>query len=180
MPWHHQPSSTCSRNDYGSGGSLDNRTLASLAIPPLLARATTVVEAVWMTVPWYHRQIVACSRDYNDSSCADGMDNSALASPAIPACSLNDNNDSSGGADDGALVLLAVPCLLTQTVAAAAVRMMVPWHCQPSLASSCDGNDGDGADNGALALSAIPACLLDDNDGSVLFGLQEAPASKIL
>jgi hypothetical protein len=96
------------------------------------------------------------------------MNDSALASFAIPAHLLNNNNSSGGGTDYNGIV--GCP-LLTHTiiVAAAAVRTTVPRDHQPSLACSHDGNDGGGADDGALALLVILAHLLDgngNNDGN--------------
>jgi hypothetical protein len=59
------------------------------------------------------------------------------------ACSRNDSG--SGSADDGALALLAVSCLLAQ---------------------QDDDDGGNGMNDSALASFTIPACLLDNNNGS--------------
>jgi hypothetical protein len=149
---------------------MDNGALALLVIPPLLACAMTVVAAVQMMVPRHCWRTVTCLRNNNGNNGGNGVDDGALALLAIPACLLDNNNSRSGSADNGALALLAVPPLLAHaTTTAAAVRMMVPWHCWRSVACSRDednNNGGDGMDHGALALSAIPACLLDNDDSN--------------
>ncbi len=51
VPWHCQPSSTCSRKDNGVGGGANVGVLALSAIPPSLAHALTAAVAVLMMVP---------------------------------------------------------------------------------------------------------------------------------
>jgi hypothetical protein len=81
---------------------------------------TTVV--VQMAVPWYHQPSSPCS--YVDD-CGDG------------------------GANVGVLALLAAPLLLAHAMTVAvAVLMMVPWHCQLSLACLRNNDDDDDGGNG--------------------------------
>jgi hypothetical protein len=88
------------------------------------------------------------------------MNDSALASSAIPACLLYGNNGSGSNADNSASASLAVPCLLTQTVAAAAAQTMALYHRGLSLACSHNGDNGSGAANSTLALLAyLLSCL---------------------
>ena len=113
VSWHCELSSTCSRKDSGSSGGANVGVSASSAIPPLLAHAMTVAVAVLMMVPWHHQLSLACSCNTDNDDGGEGMINSALASFAIPACFLDDNNSSGSSADNGALALSAVPYLLT-------------------------------------------------------------------
>ncbi len=114
VPWHREPSSTCSREDVGGGGGANVGVSALLAIPPLLAHAMTAAVAVLMMVPWHCQLSLACLRNNDDDDGGDGMNDSALALFAIPAHLLDDNNGSGGNANNGALALLAVPYSLTQ------------------------------------------------------------------
>jgi hypothetical protein len=74
----------------------------------------TVAVAVPMTVPWHCQLSLACLHNNDHDNGGDGMNDSALALFAIPACLLDNNTGSSGGADDGASALSAVPYLITQ------------------------------------------------------------------
>jgi hypothetical protein len=77
---HHRLSSTCSRDKYGSGGSMDNIKSALLVIPPLLPCTTMAAVVVLMRLPLHIWQSVACLR--NDG-CGSGADDGALASSAV-------------------------------------------------------------------------------------------------
>jgi hypothetical protein len=114
VPWHREPSSTCSCKDDSGGVGANVGVSALSVIPPLLAHGMTVAVAVLMMVPWHCQQSFACSCNNDDDDGGKGMNDSALALFAIPACLLNDNNVSGVSTDDGALALLAVPYLLTQ------------------------------------------------------------------
>ncbi len=156
VPWHHWPSSTCSRNNNAGDGIVDDVALASLVIPPSLTCAMTAA-AVQMAVPWHCWRSVAHSCNNNSDNNGNGVDNRALALLAFPVCLLDDSSGGSSGAANCALASSAVPHLLTQwqwrwqrcgwqcpgifgrpllacvMAAMAAVRMRVPWHRQPSL-----------------------------------------------
>ena len=113
VPRHRETSSTCSREDDGGGGDANVGVSASSAVPPSLAHAMTEAVAVLIMVPWYCQLSLAHSRNNDDDNGGNGMNDSALALFAIPACLL-DNNNGSGGGTGGALSLLAVPYSLTQ------------------------------------------------------------------
>jgi hypothetical protein len=114
VPWHCQSSSTCSRKDDGGGFGANVGVLASLAVPLLLAHAMTAAVAVLMMVPWHHQLSLACLHNNDVDDSANSMNDTALALFAIPACLLDSNNGSGGGADAGASALLAIPYLLTR------------------------------------------------------------------
>jgi hypothetical protein len=73
----------------------------------------TTAVVVLMMVPWHCHLSLACLHNNDDDDGGNGMNDSALAMFAIPDCLLDNNNCSGGSADHNALVLLAVPYLLT-------------------------------------------------------------------
>jgi hypothetical protein len=114
VPWHRQLSSTCSLKDDGGGGGANVGVLALWAIPPWLAHAMTAAVAVLMMVPWHRQLSLSCLCNNDNDDGGNIMNDSAMASFAIPACLLNDNNGSNGSTDNSASALLTVPYLLTQ------------------------------------------------------------------
>ncbi len=190
------PSSTCSRDNNGSGAGADNDASASSVVPPLLTHAMMVVAVVWMTVPQHCQRTVTCSRNNNNNNggvpwhCRPSLLaclTTALAAVRVQTtvpwhhlpfstCSRNDDGGV-GSADNGAFASSVAPLLLAHAMmAAAVVQMMVPLHCWQSVAclhnndndDSGDGMDdsGNGVDDSFLASSAIPACSLNNENSS--------------
>jgi hypothetical protein len=108
VPWHCEPSSTCSREDNNGGGVANFGVSASSTVPPSLAHAMRAAVAMLMMVPWHCQLSLACLRNNDNHDRGNSMNDSALAMFAIPACLLDNNNGSGGSADNGAFALMAV------------------------------------------------------------------------